>query len=166
MNAAPRRVSTAVWRLSPELLLALDEHLGTPVDSYVNGSQTWLADDADGTTLELRLHPIAGYRTPRGCSHYDVWESVIAQLSSGVDAGALALGEEVRPLHGMWDGLECFAAYGDDVEPARLAGAATALVGLPPDRVGLVDHDAIGDAWERSGGSVSIVALLLEQLSS
>ena len=39
--------------------------------------------------------------------------------------------------------------------------ATTDQLGLPPDRFGLVDHDAIGDAWERANGGVSIVALLL-----
>jgi hypothetical protein len=29
----------------------------------------------------------------------------------------------------------------------------------------MVDHEAIGDAWERAQGNVSIVALLLEQLT-
>ena len=39
------RVATTVWTISPELVLALDEQLGLPVDSYVNGSQTWLVED-------------------------------------------------------------------------------------------------------------------------
>ena len=65
-----------------------------------------------------------------------------------------------------WDGLECYAAYGDELEPQQLATAATAQLGRPPDRFGLVDHDAIGDAWERANGGVSIVALLLAQLEA
>jgi hypothetical protein len=159
--------STTVWTISPELVLALDEQLGSPVDSYVNGSQTWLVGDEDKgeLVLEFRLHPVAGYRTPKGSSHYDVWETVVAQLSQGVDPDALQVGEEVRPLTSMWDGLEAFAAYGDDIEPARLASLATDALGRAPDRAGLVDHDAIGDAWERANGNVSIVSLLLDQLS-
>ena len=163
--------ATTVWTISPDLITALDERLGPPVDSYVNGAQTWLVGDEDGEAgateivLEFRLHPIAGYRVPRGCSHYDVLETVVAQLAQGADAHALRVGEEVRPLSGLWDGLECFAAYDDDIEPARLASLATAVLGRPPDRAGLVDHDAIGDAWERANGNVSIIALLLEQLS-
>jgi len=35
---------------------------------------------------------------------------------------------------------------------------------VEPDRVGLVDHAVIGDAWERSGGRTSIVGALLAQL--
>jgi len=163
------RVPTAVWRISPELVLALDEHLGPPIDSYVNGSQTWLVgDEADdgALTLEFRLHPVSGYQPPAGCSHYDIWEAVIAQLSEGVDPQALRLGTEIRPLAGMWDGLEAFAAYGDEVEPARLANLATTALTLAPDRAGLVDHEAIGDAWERANGKVSIIALLIAQLST
>jgi hypothetical protein len=170
-------VPTAVWKLSPALVLALDEHLGPPVDSYVNGSQTWLVGDEpteahpDGTgddalILEFRLHPVSGYRPPAGCSHYDIWESVVSQLSRGADARALQLGTEVRPLTGLWDGLEAFPAYGDEIEPARLANVVTTSIALAPDRTGLVDHEAIGDAWERANGKVSIVALLIDQLTS
>jgi hypothetical protein len=157
------RVATAVWTIAPELLLALDAQLGPPVDSYVNGSQTWLVDDGP-VTLEWRLHPVAGYRPPAGVSTYDIWESVVAQLSAHTDAHALHLGDEVRPLTGLWGGLECYAAYGDDIEPQRLVRAAADQLDRAPDRFGLVDHEAIGDAWERAGGRVSIVALLLAQL--
>jgi hypothetical protein len=164
-------VATAVWKIAPELVLALDTQLGLPVDSYVNGSQTWLVGDDDtGDTatveLEFRLHPVAGYRIPAGCSHDDVWELVVAQLLTEGNGDALRLGTETRALTSLWDGLECFAAYGDDIEPAVLATDATRALGRAPDASGLVDHDAIGDAWERSNGKVSIVALLLEQLAS
>jgi hypothetical protein len=159
------RVATAVWTISPELVLALDAQLGPPVDSYVNGSQTWLADDGP-VTLEWRLHPVAGYRQPAGVSTYDIWESVVAQLSAHTDPHALHLGDEVRPLTGLWDGLECYAAYGDDIEPHQLVQSATGQLDRPPDRFGLVDHEAIGDEWERAGGGVSIVALLLAALDA
>jgi hypothetical protein len=159
------RVATAVWTISPELVLGLDEHLGPPVDSYLNGSQTWLVETDNEVALEFRLHPVASYATPRGLSHYDVWEAVVGQLSAGADPHVLRLGDEVRPLTALWDGLECFAAYGDDIEPAGLASSATNALGRAPDRQGLVDHDAIGDEWERTNGKVSIVALLLEQLA-
>jgi hypothetical protein len=33
------RVPACVWRISPELVVALDSALGEPVDTYVNGSQ-------------------------------------------------------------------------------------------------------------------------------
>lgn len=168
-------VPTAVWNLTPELVLVLEEHLGPPVDSYVNGSQTWLVGDeperlasenVDELIIEFRMHPVAGYRLPPKFSHYDVWETVITQLTQGVDPQALRLGTEVRPLSGLWDGLEAFPAYGDEIEPARLANVVTTALALAPDRSGLVDHQAIGDEWERANGKVSIVALLIDQLST
>jgi hypothetical protein len=158
------RTSTTVWTISAELVLALDEHLGLPVDSYVNGSQTWLTE-VDDTTLEWRLHPVAGYRIPKPLSHYDIWEAVVDGLRAGSDQHALRLGDEIRPLTSLWDGLECFAAYGEELEPKRLSALATTLLTLAPMRIGQVDHDAIGDAWEARRGEVSIVALLLEQLA-
>jgi hypothetical protein len=165
---APREATT-VWTIGPDLVLALDEHLGTPVDSYVNGSQTWLTNVAgpggDEVGLEWRLHPVAGFRAPAGLSHYDLWEQVVAALSAGADPHALALGDETRPLTSLWDGLECYAPY-DDVEPVALSNLATQALGRAPDRAGLVDHERIGDEWERTNGNVSLVALVLEQLAS
>jgi len=82
-------------------------------------------------------------------------------------ARALSTGREPPvPLDGLWDGLEAFPAYGDEVEPATLAAAAVDALGIPPDATGLVDHRRIGDEWERSEGAVSIVARLLEQLAA
>ena len=136
-----------------------------PVDSYVNGTQTWLSDDGPGgMTLEWRLHPVAGYRPPAGMSHYDLWEQVVAALSAGIDADALELGTEHRTLRSIWDGLECFAAYGEEIEPAPLAQAATEALERAPDASGLVDHDHIGAVWEQANGTVSIVEMLLAEL--
>ena len=162
-----QRVASAVWRITPELVSALEERLGTPVDSYVNGTQTWLTEDGPhGITLEWRLHPVAAYRAPVGLSHYELWDQVAAQLAGGRDPGALALGEgEPRPLASLWDGLEVFAPY-DDLEPANLAQAAGDALDLPADASGMVDHERIGDAWEKSNGEVSLVALLLDELQA
>jgi len=162
------RTATCVWRVDPALVLALDERLGPPVDSYLNGSQTWLAEVGPGdVALEFRLHPVAGYRLPDGMSHYDLWEQVVAALSGErADAAAVQLGTETRALTSLWDGLECFAAYGDELEPAPLASAAGEAVGRAPDAAGLVDHLRIGSEWERAQGSLSIVDMLLAELSS
>jgi hypothetical protein len=151
-----------VWRVSPELVVALDERFGEPVDAYVNGSQVWLRDDGPGgTTLEWRLHPVAGYARPRDCSTYDLFPRVALAVARGVEPPA--------PLDVLWDGLEAFPAFppaspAEEVEPAGLAAATAAALGRPPDVTGLVDHEAIGDAWEAAGGRLSIVDALLQQL--
>jgi hypothetical protein len=150
------RTATAVWRIRPELVLALAEQLGEPVDRYVNGSQTWFTETPGGVALEWRLHPVAGYVTPKGVTHNEVWDVVVESL-----IGDVRLSPEI-----VWDGLECFAAYGDDIEPATLAAAASEELGLAPDAAGLVDHVAIGDEWERTRGAVSVIALLLAQLGA
>jgi hypothetical protein len=149
-----RTTATAVWRIRPELVLAMADRLGEPVDRYVNGSQTWFTETPGGVALEWRLHPVAGYTKPKGMSHNDVWDVVVEGLIGHV---------RLRP-EDVWDGLECFAAYGDDIEPGALAAAVTQELGVAPDATGLVDHESIGDAWERTRGAVSIVDLLLEQL--
>jgi hypothetical protein len=153
----PRLVSSCVWKASPELVVALDERFGPPVDAYVNGSQVWLRDDGPGgVVLEWRLHPVAGYGRPPGLATEEVFELTAQALAAGADPPA--------PLDTLWDGLEAFAAYGDEIEPAVLAAACTEALGRPPDGAGLVDHDRVGDDWEASRGRTSIVAALLEQL--
>lgn len=151
------RVATCVWDATPQLLIALDERFGESTDAYVNGSQVWLRDDGPGgVTLEWRLHPVAGYQRPSGLDTYEVFPAVTLALATGAPPPA--------PPESLWDGLETFAAYGDELEPAPLGQAAAASVGVTPRAVGLVDHQAVGDAWERTKGGVSIVSLLLEQL--
>jgi hypothetical protein len=158
--------ATCVWHVQAELVLALDAQLGPPVDSYVNGTQTWLTDDGPGgVALEWRLHPVAGYRAPAGLSHYDLWEEVVGALSADHGASVLPLGTDRRELTSLWEGLECFAAYGDDVEPAPLAAASAAALGRAPDASGLVDHDRIGAAWEQAVGKVSIMTMLFDELT-
>ena len=153
------RTPTCVWRISPALVVALDERFGEPVDAYVNGSQTWLRDDGPGgVTLEWRLHPVAGFRKPSDLDTHEVFAAVALAIETGTDPPA-------EPDQ-LWDGLEAFPAYGDDVEPAPLASAATDALGLAPDAAGLVDHDRVGDEWERSGGTLSIIDTLLNQLRS
>lgn len=146
-----------MWRATPALIVALDERFGEPTDAYVNGSQTWLRDDGpSGITLEWRLHPIAGYERPAELDVYEVFS-----------ATALAIGTGATPpvaLEKLWDGLEAFPAYRDDVEPAPLATAAAESLGIEADAAGLVDHTAIGDAWEHSHGRMSIVEALLDAL--
>ena len=148
-----------VWRLTAELVVALDDRFGEPVDAYLNGSQVWLRDDGPGgITLEWRLHPVAGYQRPAGVGTYEVFETVALALATGTDPPA--------PPEQLWDGLEAFPAYGDQVDSSsELAAAATEALGMAPDASGMVDHTPIADEWERSGRRTSIVEALLRQLS-
>jgi hypothetical protein len=148
---------TCVWLATPELIVALDGQFGEPVDAYVNGSQVWLRDDGPaGMAVEWRLHPVAGYQRPAGVGTYDVFARTALALGTGEPPPA--------PLERLWEGLEAFSAYGEEVEPAPLRAAAVASLGIEPDACGIVDHDIIGDAWERSRGGTSIVGALLAQL--
>jgi len=153
----PPSTPTCVWRATPSLIIALDDRFGEPVDAYVNGSQVWLREDGPGEmTIEWRLHPVAGFRRPAGCGTYELFAATALALATGTDPPA--------PLELLWDGLEAFAAYGDEIEPAPLAAAASAALGIAPDVAGMVDHAVIADAWERARGGISIVEALLGQL--
>ena len=153
--------TTAIWAISVDLVVALDARLGPPVDCYVNGSQTWLtADGPNDYMLEWRLHPVGGYITPAGISHYEVFETTIAAISVGADTTALVLGDETRSLNELWSGLECFAAYGDPMTPAELRDHATKALDREPDRCGVVEHQRIGDAWEQSQRRTSLYTLV------
>ena len=153
------RVAAAVWKTTPELIVRLDERFGEPLDAYVNGSQVWLRDDGPGgIPLEWRLHPVPNYERPKAVGTYEVFSETALALAEG-KAPPAAPGE-------LWDGLEVFAAYGDEVEPQPLVAAALASLGIHPDAAGLVEHESVGDEWERTGGAVSIVDELLRQLRS
>ncbi len=148
---------TCVWLATPELIVALDDRFGEPVDAYVNGSQVWLRDDGPGgIPIEWRLHPVAGYQRPSAIGVYEIFAGTALAFATGADPPA--------PLDQLWDGLEAFPAYGDDIEPAPLVAATSTVIGIRPDASGLVDHTAIGDEWERNKGNTSIIAGLLDQL--
>jgi len=151
--------ATCVWLATPELIVALDGRFGEPVDTYVNGSQVWLREDGPGgLTLEWRLHPVAGYQRPASVGTDEVFSRAALAFGTGSEPPA--------PLDRLWDGLEVFSAYGEEVEPAPLAAAAADAIGVAPDACGLVDHEPIADAWERSRGRTSIVAALIAQLQT
>ena len=77
------RTPTCVWRATPELIVALDEKFGEPVDTYVNGSQVWLREDGpDDAVLEWRLHPVAGYVRPNGLETEEVFSVTALALAS------------------------------------------------------------------------------------
>ena len=154
------RVPTCVWRISDELVVALDTRFGEPVDAYVNGSQVWLRDDGpSGSTVEWRLHPVRRYGKPDGLTTEEVFGAVALALATGATTPA-------RP-EALWEGLEAFPIdAGAEIEPAVLAAAATESLGLAPDASGLVDHDSIADAWEKAEGNHSVIDALFEQLGT
>jgi hypothetical protein len=151
--------ATCVWRTTPALIVALDERFGEPVDAYVNGSQVWLREDGPGEmTLEWRLHPVAGYQRPAAIDTYEVFSRTALALATGA--------ELPTPLETLWDGLEAFSAYDEEIEPAPLGAAALQALGIAADRTGLVDHTIVADAWERSRGRISIIDALWGQLGT
>lgn len=150
-------MAACVWSCTPEVLLALDARFGEPTDAYVNGSQVWLRDDGPGgITLEWRLHPAPGFRRPPDVGVHELFEAVCYALRTQSDPPD----DPAR----LWEGLEAFPGFGDEVEPAPLAQACGDALGVAPESFGIVDHDRVGDEWERSGGTVSIVAALRAQL--
>jgi hypothetical protein len=159
MPRRPVLTPTCVWRISDDLVVALDQRFGEPTDAYVNGSQVWMRDDGPGgIAIEWRLHPVGGYRRPDGVDTIDVFPAVALALLSGDVPPASA--------ESLWDGLEAFPAHGDEIEPAPLRSVAIDAVGIEPDECGLVDHQAIADDWERSRGRVSIIDRLLLALTN
>jgi hypothetical protein len=119
----------------------------------------WLRDDGPGgVTIEWRLHPVAGYQRPDGVDTYDIFPATTQALAEQVPPPV--------PVAQLWGGLEAFAAYGDELEPATLGAATTEALGLPADGCGVVDHQRIGDEWEKTEGATSLIDALLSQLSS
>lgn len=151
-----------VWRASNEVVVALDRHLGQPVDSYVNGAQTWLREDGPaGEMVEWRLHPVAGFTRPADVGTHELFESVALAVATGA--------EPVEAPERLWEGLEAFVAYTEEaaeIEPMRLAEICTGVLGIAPDASGMVDHEPIGAAWEQAAGRFSIVDALFDQLGA
>jgi hypothetical protein len=149
--------ATCVWRISDALVIALDNLFGEPVDAYVNGSQVWLRDDGPGDlTIEWRMHPVAGYVKPKGVPTSQLFGSCALALSQGL--------EPIAPVATLWDGLEGFAAYGDEISSDVLRVRLAEVLGIAPDLFGMVDHETIGDAWEHAEGKRSVIADLIAQL--
>jgi hypothetical protein len=163
-----RGTPSAVWRVTPSLVERLDERLGPPLDAYVRGWQVWLEPHGPGEeTLEWRLHPPAGFKMPREIDHNDLFDLVLQALSeaAGSDGDVLAIAAERCTLTQIWEVLEVFPAYGDDLSPGEVAdAAAAALGGWPPDAAGYADHGRLGDLWKGRRGDFSVGAALLEQL--
>ncbi len=156
--------TTAIWLTTPELIVTLDDRFGEPTDCYVNGSQVWLRDDGpNDLTFEWRLHPVAGYVKPRGVSTVDVFGQVALALGQG-ETSANDPTTLVDPTT-LWDGLEAFCAYDDEISAELLHIHVIAALGIEPLAVGDVDHDKIGDAWEREEGRRSVITDLRTHLN-
>jgi hypothetical protein len=149
--------TTAIWLTNPGLIIALDDRFGEPTDCYVNGSQVWLRDDGpNDITFEWRLHPVAGYVKPKGVPTVDVFGQIALALGQGET-------DAVDPTT-LWDGLEAFCAYNDEITAEVLRIHVVTALGIEPLAVGDVDHDKIGDAWEREEGRRSVIGDLRAQL--
>ena len=162
--------ATCAYRVDPTLVELLDRHLGPPLDSYVRGWQVWLEPNGPaGETLEWRLHPPARFRMPRGVNPHDLFDVVLQALVEQSEEApiepVLTLAGEQRRLEDVWEVLEVFPTYNDEIEPAALAdAAAVALGGRAPDVAGLVDHARMGDEWKGRRGDYSVGAVLLSSL--
>jgi hypothetical protein len=155
----PPLVATALWTISSELIVALDELLGEPIDSYVNGSQVWLRPDGpDDVTIEYRLHPIGGYVKPKGMPTDEVFAQVALSLAT----------PEETPVdfRALWEGLEAFVAFDDEgpLTPDQLSSVGERVLGIAATAIGMVDHEGIADRWQTSDRKTSIVSELLDQL--
>ncbi len=175
MDAEAATAVVAVWRCTNELVVALDAQLGEPTDCYVNGSQVWLRDDGPrDVTLEWRLHPVGGYQRPPATSTQNVFRRIVRAVVTANGGLQPNSGDGSEPpsaepnLVGdpvsLWGGLEVFSAYDDTLDADELRAACVALLGIEPDAVGPVDHDLIGNEWERSGGASDIISALMTQL--
>ena len=162
-------VPTCVLRVDAALVEALDACLGPPLDSYVRGWQVWLEPHGPGgVTLEWRLHPPARFTMPRGVDPHDLFGEVLQALAevAAPDVDALPLGKERRSLSEVWEVLEVFPTFGDEVSPDVLVAVTEETVGRSPDAVGHVDHSRLGDLYKARSGDFSVGAALLAELGA
>lgn len=142
---------TAIYLINtrPDLLKQLVAVHGEPVDSYWNGSHTWFTQN-DEVLVEWRVHPVSGF--------------VMPEASRPEELFIMALESEVDSLH-YWEGLEVFPVDEHTFSAEDFSDYCETILGIEPDKVGFVDHDSIGNEYERNNGNVSIMQLLSKQLS-
>jgi hypothetical protein len=162
-NQSKDLVATALWTISSELIVALDERLAEPIDSYVNGSQVWLRPDGpDGITIEYRLHPVGGYVKPKGMPTDQVFSQIALAIATETET------EETPPnFSELWEGLEAFVAFDDEgpLTPDQLQSVGETVLGIPATAAGMVDHEGIAVRWQASDRKTSIVTELRQQLA-
>lgn len=160
-------VPTCAYRVDAALVEQLDARLGPPLDSYLRGWQVWLEPHGPGgETLEWRLHPPAGFRMPRGVNPHDLFEVVLQGLAgcAAPDVDALVVGEEHRRLDEVWEALEVWPTFGDDLAPDVVAASAARALGRAPDVAGRADHARLGDEFKGRKGDFSVGQALLASL--
>lgn len=129
----------------------LHKQLGDPVDSYWNGSHTWFDEPEMFRDLrvEFRLHPAMGFVMPEASRPEELFE--------------LILEHKVDVAHYL-EGLEIFPVDENDLTLEEFEEYVISKIGVEPDYAGFVDHEEIGNTYEQSGGKISIVEALVEQL--
>lgn len=134
----------------PDLLKLLIEKNSDPVDSYWNGSHTWFTSTEEND-FEWRLHPVSGFKMPEASRPEELLD--------------LALEGEIDIEH-YWEGLEVFCLSDEPCSLEELQAHISERINITPDAIGLVDHETIGNDFERNAGQISIIQLLAEQLAS
>ena len=160
-------IPTCAYRVDAALVELLDARLGPPLDSYVRGWQVWLDEHGPGgATLEWRLHPPARFRMPRGVNPHDLFEVALQGLAGcdDPDHDAFPVGEEHRRLDEIWEVLEVWPTFGDDLEPEVVAAIAARVLGRAPDVAGRADHARLGDRFKGRKGDFSVGQALLASL--
>ena len=98
-----------------------------------------------GETLEWRLHPVSGFRPPRGVGPYDLWDEVTGQLASGATTRRRCRSATTAARSHRCGTASSATRSTTRLEPAPLAAATTEVLGIAPDAAGLVDHERIGE---------------------
>ncbi len=134
----------------PELVKRLHNAFSDPVDSYWNSANTWFSEWGD-IDLEWRLHPVSAFQMPEASRPEELYE--------------LAIEGQVDIEH-YWEGLEVFVINDQPTTPDQLAAHVNETLGIEVDAQGYVNHDDIGNSYEHSEGKVSLVTLLIEQMTN
>lgn len=77
----------------------------------------------------------------------------------------LALEGEIDIEH-YWEGLEIFSISDELCSIDELKNHIVDTLHIEPDFIGLVDHESIGNDFEKNTGNISIIQLLIEQITS
>lgn len=137
----------------PNICNELHKRLGDPVDSYWNGSHTWFDEPEiwGDLRIEFRLHPVSNFVMPEASRPEELFE--------------LILEEKVDLTHYL-EGLEVFPVDENALSVDQFNNYLYEKLGIEPDITGFVDHEQIGNTYEQSGGNISVVSALVEQLKN